>query len=98
MGILNNLEEKDLQKLSPEQKKLVINESVDILLDDVIKLAKVMEEKPSKLLNTTLQGIHKQISLQEEQENYEMCWFLNEIMWEIRSRLDKEKQRKGNGL
>ena len=76
----------------------MINESVDILLDDVIKLAKVMEEKPSKLLNTTLQGIHKQISLQEEQENYEMCWFLNEIMWEIRSRLDKEKQRKGNGL
>ena len=76
----------------------MINESVDILLDDVIKLAKVMEEKPSKLLNTTLQGIHKQISLQEEKENYEMCWFLNEIMWEIRSRLDKEKQRKGNGL
>jgi len=75
----------------------VITESVDVILDDVINIAKMLEEKPSKVLNTTLQGIHKQISLQEEKENYEMCWFLNEIMWEIRSRLDKEKQKK-NGL
>ena len=75
----------------------MITESVDVILDDVINIAKMLEEKPSKVLNTTLQGIHKQISLQEEKENYEMCWFLNEIMWEIRSRLDKEKQKK-NGL
>jgi hypothetical protein len=76
----------------------VIVESVDVILDDVISLAKVMEQKPSKVLNITLQGIHKEISLQEEKENYEMCWFLNEIMWEIRNRLDKEKQRKEVGL
>jgi hypothetical protein len=98
MGILQQIDEKDLQKLSLEEKKKVITESVDVILDDVIYLAKIVEEKPSKVLNTTLQGIHKQISLQEEKENYEMCWFLNEIMWEIRSRLDKEKQRKGSGL
>jgi hypothetical protein len=98
MGILQQIDEKDLQKLSLEEKKKVITESVDVILDDVIYLAKIVEEKPSKVLNTTLQGIHKQISLQEQKENYEMCWFLNEIMWEIRSRLDKEKQRKGSGL
>lgn len=91
MPLLKDLQEQDLKNLTLEEKKTIINEAVDYIIHDTFKISKAMDLKASKILNDVLVGIHTQITKQQQNENYELCYFLNEITWEIRNRLDKQK-------
>jgi len=94
MGLLAELNEHDLLKLSVEDKKTIINEAVDMLMNECISVGQAFSLKPSKVLNDTLARIDNEKALQEKKENYELCYFLNEIMWEVRRRLDELKKDK----
>lgn len=98
MGILQTLKEQDLPKLTLEEKKEIIHEAADIIFHDCILIGNNLDLKPSKVLADTLMRIDKERALQEKKENYELCYFLNEIVWEIRLRLDKIKTEKNDGL
>jgi hypothetical protein len=98
MPLLKDLQEQDLKNLTLDEKKTIINEAVDYIFNDTLRLSKAVDMKASKILNNLMAGLDQQLKKEQGDENYELCFFINEIMWEIRNRLDKIKSNKDNGL
>ena len=98
MPLLKDLQEQDLKNLTLDEKKVIIGEAVDYIFNDTLRLSKAVDMKASKILNDIMVGLDRQLTKEQQDENYELCFFINEIMWEIRNRLDKLKQNKPDGL
>ena len=98
MPLLKDLQEQDLKNLTIDEKKVIIGEAVDYIFNDTLRLSKAVDMKASKILNDIMVGLDRQLTKEQQDENYELCFFINEIMWEIRNRLDKLKQNKPDGL
>jgi len=91
---LELLETGDLFSLTPEERKQIIQESVEIILTQCDILSKRTNTKLSKVINNVLYNIELNKDIEERNENYELCYYYDELMWGVHNRLEELKKNK----
>lgn len=93
---IDDIEIDEIFDLTPQERVKVINSGVDLIFQECIISGQMFDVKPSMLLNKVLVKIELQIKESNENENFEMAYFLTEIKWGITNRLDDIRKQKGN--
>jgi len=87
---IEDLNIKDLHNMDIETKKAVIDAGVDVLLEQVQLMSVLTEEKKSTILSLMLGNLDNQIKELQNKEEYELCYFINEIIWATQRKLDNK--------
>jgi septum formation inhibitor-activating ATPase MinD len=87
---IQDLDIGDLHNMDIETKKAVIDAGVDVLLEEVQLMSVLTEQKKSTILSLLLGNLEKQIQELQNKEQYELCYFLNEIIWATKKKLDNK--------
>lgn len=87
-----NLDSDEFFNLTPEERKDIIRIGANFLLREVVDRAKQMDIKPSILLNRTLAQMEGDIERLKQEEEYEMCYYFNEIFWEVNNILNDKQE------
>lgn len=95
---LDLIESDDLFSLTPEERKQVIQESVELVLVQCDIISKTTNTKLSKIINKVLYNIELNKNIEEENENYELCYYYDELMWGVHNRLEELKKNKRDAL
>lgn len=90
----DKIESKDLFNLSREERVQVIEQGVDLLISNCYEISEITELKLSKVLSDTLGRIELQVQQLKDTENYELCYYLTELIWGVHRRI-KELKDKG---
>ena len=89
-----DVEVEEFFNLSLEDRKKVIEMGVDVLFQQIIITAQMVNMLPSQLLNNTLFSIEEQIKYHTENDNFELCYYFTEIFWEANKRLEELRKDK----
>ena len=90
--MIEKVDSKDFFLLTPEERINIIEEGVDMLLIDCAVLSKKYKRNLTKVINETIYNIELNKIIEEENENYELCYFYEELVWGVHRRLDKIKK------
>lgn len=97
MKIKNELLEvdvKDLFNLSVDERKRLIEIAVDVLIDQVLFLSYRQEKTFIKTLNEVLAQVDFNLAVEREKENYELCYYYEELMWGVKRKMEEIKNIK----
>lgn len=92
--MLNELRTQDIFNLTPEERKEVIEQGVDLLLLECQLLSNKTDLTFSKVLNDVMFNIENQKKRALNQENYELVWYYEELTWGVRNKIDEIKKEK----
>ena len=90
-----NLEEfdiKDFVSMDKDTKREFVNAGVVMFLEQVETLSILTDEKKSTILSMMLASLEFRIEELKQKEEYELCYFLNEIIWGV-NRFIKENTK-----
>lgn len=86
---LDEIEVSDLFKISTEDRIALIEWGVNNVIENCQKLSKITGEKTSKLLNETLWKYELKVKELAEEEQYELSYYFNELIWGVHRRLEE---------
>lgn len=92
--MLNELRTKDIFNLTPEERKEVIEQGVDLLLLECQLLSNRTDLTFSKVLNDVMFNIENQKKRALNEENYELVWYYEELTWGVRNKIDEIKKER----
>jgi hypothetical protein len=92
---LEEIEVSELFKISTEDRVALIEWGVNNVIENCQKLSKITGEKTSKLLNETLWKYELKVKELAEEEQYELSYYFNELIWGVHRRLEQIKEDKG---
>ena len=92
--MLNELRTKDIFNLTPEERKEVIEQGVDLLLLECQLLSNRTDLTFSKVLNDVMFNIENQKKRALTEENYELVWYYEELTWGVRNKIDEIKKER----
>lgn len=92
--MLNELRTQDIFNLTPEERKEVIEQGVDLLLLECQLLSSRAELTFSKVLNDVMFNIENQKKRALNDENYELVWYYEELTWGVRNKIDEIKKER----
>jgi hypothetical protein len=92
--MIEKIDSKDLFHLSPEDRRQLITESVELLLVNCSLMSKKYNRNLTKVINETIYNIELNKIIEEENENYELCYFYEELVWGVHNKLEEIKKIK----
>jgi hypothetical protein len=92
--MIEEIDSGDLFSLTPEERKLIIDESVLMLLTRCKDISKTYNKNLTRVINETIYNIELNKILELENENYELCYFYDELMWGVHKKLEEIKKQK----
>ena len=90
--MIEKIDDGDFFSLSKEERIQVINEGVELLLTNCSMLSKKKGKNLTKIINESLYNIELHKIIEEEKENYELCYFYDELIWGVQSKLEEIKK------
>ena len=98
---MNPLEILDLDtsvlfQLPIEQRKKAIEMGVDVLIEQILLLSYKNSQSFIKTFNQVMTTIDLNLTTEKLNENYEMCYYYEELMWGLRRRVEEIKKVKTN--
>lgn len=93
IGLLD-LDTSVLFQLPLEQRKKAIEMGVDVLIEQILLLSYKKDQTFIKTFNEVMATIDLNLTIEKENENYEMCYYYEELMWGLRRRMDEIKKTK----
>ena len=91
---LLELDVNDLFNLSVDERKRLIEIAADVLIDQVLFLSYRQEKTFIKTLNEVLAQIDFNLSVERQKENYELCYYYEELMWGVKRKMEEIKNIK----
>jgi hypothetical protein len=88
------LEAGELFNLPVQDRKKLIESGVDLLIEQVILLSYKQNKTFLKVINETLFVLDGNIEKEKQNENYELCYYLEELKWGVHRRLEEIKKIK----
>lgn len=92
--MIEKIDSGEFFNLTPEERITIIDEGVEMLLRDCAFLSKKYNKNLTKVINETIYNIELNKIIEEEKENYELCYFYDELMWGVHRKLDELKKHK----
>lgn len=83
-----------LFQLPVEDRKKTIEMGVDVLIEQILLLSYKQDKTFIKTLNEVMSVIDLNLTIEKENENYELCYYYEELMWGLRRRVDEIKKLK----
>lgn len=83
-----------LFQLPVEDRKKTIEMGVDVLIEQILLLSYKQDKTFIKTLNEVMAVIDLNLTIEKENENYELCYYYEELMWGLRRRVDEIKKLK----
>lgn len=71
----------DIFNIDVEHKKELIQQSAELFWHQCSLTARLTGEKMGTILSKSLGNLEVRVKELQEEEEYEMCYFLNEVMW-----------------
>jgi hypothetical protein len=93
MKLLEEIDSSDLFNLTSEDRVKLIEEGVDLLIANCYEISEMTNIKLSKILSDTLGRIELQVNQLKDSENYELCYYLNELIWGVHRRIKELKEK-----
>ena len=93
IGLLD-LDTSVLFQLPVEERKKAIEMGVDVLIEQILLLSYKKEQGFVKTFNEVMATIDLNLTLEKENENYELCYYYEELMWGLRRRMVEIKKTK----
>jgi hypothetical protein len=93
VGLLD-LDTSILFQLPVEQRKKAIEMGVDVLIEQILLLSYKKDQTFIKTFNQVMATIDLNLTIEKENENYEMCYYYEELMWGLRRRMEEIKKTK----
>lgn len=90
---IETLDSKDLFTLSRERRVEVIEEGVDLLIAQCYEISEMTEMKLSKVLSDSLGRMELKVQQLKDTENYELCYYLTELIWGVHRRIKELKDK-----
>jgi hypothetical protein len=90
---IETLDSKDLFTLSRERRVEVIEEGVDLLIAQCYEISEMTELKLSKVLSDSLGRMELKVQQLKDTENYELCYYLTELIWGVHRRIKELKDK-----
>jgi hypothetical protein len=95
VGLLD-LDMSILFQLPVEERKKAIEMGVDLLIEQILLLSYKKDQTFIKTFNQVMATIDLNLTIEKENENYEMCYYYEELMWGLRRRMEEIKKVKPN--
>ena len=92
--MIEKIDSKDLFHLTKEERIQLINESVELLLMNCAMISKKYNRNLTKIINETIYNIEVNKMIEEENENYELCYYYDELIWGVHNKLEEIKKIK----
>jgi hypothetical protein len=83
-----------LFQLPVEQRKMVIEKGVDVLIEQILLLSYKKDQTFIKTFNQLMMTIDLNLTTEKQNENYEMCYYYEELMWGLRRKIEEIKNIK----
>lgn len=83
-----------LFQLPLEHRKKAIEMGVDVLIEQILLLSYKKNQTFIKTFNQVMMTIDINLTIEKENENYEMCYYYEELMWGLRRRMEEIKKTK----
>ncbi len=83
-----------LFQLPIEQRKKAIEMGVDVLIEQILLLSYKNSQSFIKTFNQVMTTIDLNLTTEKLNENYEMCYYYEELMWGLRRRIEEIKKVK----
>lgn len=90
--MIEKIDESQFFSLTPEERIQAINEGVELLLMNCSLLAKKHRRNLTKVINETLYNIELNKIIEEKNENYELCYYYDELIWGVHNKLEEIKK------
>ena len=84
----NDIEIVDLFNISTEERVRLVELGIDNVILNCQKLSKATGIKTSKLLNDTLVRFEMRVKEFSQNENYELSYYFNELIWGVHRRIN----------
>lgn len=94
MKNLDDIDPKSLFILPLEERKNLIENGSEMLWRQCEMTSVLTGTGLFSILNQSLQILDVRIQTLQKEEDYELCYFLQEVCWETHNRLEKEKTKK----
>jgi hypothetical protein len=90
---MDKINHDDLFQLTTDERVEVIKQSVDILLDQIILSSRVQNKPFQRTFNETMFALSNMRFQAQEEEDYEMCYYLNELEFGLTNKIDQLKKK-----
>ncbi len=76
----------DLFKISLEDRKMILEQGINLFIEQARIGALVLNVSVDTFLDKALDRVDLALEKAKENENYELVWYLNELIWGVHSR------------
>ena len=94
MKNLNEIEHTDIFELPVETKKILIDNGADMLWEQCCLSSRLTGEKMSVILSKSLGNLELRIQELQQEEQYELCYFLTEVVWAVHRKVQDNRKDK----
>jgi hypothetical protein len=91
---LDEIEHTDIFNIPLETKKILIQNGAEMLWEQCRLTSTFTGEKMSFILNKSLGNLEMRIRELKEEEQYELCYFLNEVIWAVHKKIQDNRKDK----
>jgi len=81
MPNLENIDITDIFDIPVEERKQLIDMGSSLLLQEIGMMELLQELTFQSALNKTMYNLDKKIEMAKQNENYEICYYLEEVKW-----------------
>jgi hypothetical protein len=91
---LNQIEHTDIFNVSGETKKELIESGAELLWEQCRLTAKITGENLGVVLSKSLGNLELKVQELQDKEEYELCYYLNEVIWLTTSKAQQVRNDK----
>lgn len=86
MWDFEDIDVSDLFKLSLEDRKMIVEKGLELFIEQSRIGALILEVSVDTFMDKALWRIELELDKAQAQENYELVWYLNELIWGVHSK------------
>jgi hypothetical protein len=86
MWDFEDIDVSDLFKLSLEDRKMIVEKGLELFIEQSRIGALILEVSVDTFMDKALWRIELELDKAKAQENYELVWYLNELIWGVHSK------------
>ena len=80
----------DLFKISLEERKMILEQGINLFIEQARIGALVLNVSVDTFLDKALDRVDLALEKAKENENYELVWYLNELIWGVHSKREQK--------
>lgn len=94
MMSFDEIDHSEIFNLPIEIKKEIIDHGAHMVWEQCILSSKLTKEKFSVVLSRTMGALELRIHELQNDEQYELCYYLNEVIWSLHRRIQDNRNDK----